>query len=91
MASQMYVLKRSGEKQDVKFDAITQRLQPLCEGLDSKFIDPVVVTQKVIEGFFSGDLHGGSRCPGSGDLCIHVSEASRLLGLGCTHRHLEFA
>ncbi|OLP92894.1 Ribonucleoside-diphosphate reductase large subunit [Symbiodinium microadriaticum] len=36
----------SGEKQDVKFDAITQRLQPLCEGLDSKFIDPVVVTQK---------------------------------------------
>ena len=54
MASQMYVLKRSGERQDVRFDAITRRLQPLCEGLDSKFIDPVAVTQKVIEGFYPG-------------------------------------
>eukprot|EP00439_Symbiodinium_sp_Y106_P035259 s5988_g4.t1 len=54
MSSQMYVVKRSGEKQEVKFDAITQRLRPLCEGLDGKFVDPVVVTQKVIEGFFPG-------------------------------------
>ena len=53
-SSKMYVLKRDGSKQEVKFDAITRRLQPLCEGLDSNYIDPVPVTQKVIEGFYNG-------------------------------------
>ncbi|CAK9100245.1 unnamed protein product [Durusdinium trenchii] len=52
--SQMYVLKRDGSKQEVKFDAITQRLRPLCEGLDANYVDPVPVTQKVIEGFYNG-------------------------------------
>ena len=50
----MYVLKRDGNKQEVKFDAITRRLQPLCEGLDPNYVDPVPVTQKVIEGFYNG-------------------------------------
>ena len=48
--SQMYVVKRDGNKQEVKFDSITRRIQQLCEGLDSEYIDPVPVTQKVIEG-----------------------------------------
>eukprot|EP00913_Durusdinium_trenchii_P034439 g32220.t1 len=39
---------------EVKFDAITQRLRPLCEGLDANYVDPVPVTQKVIEGFYNG-------------------------------------
>eukprot|EP00438_Fugacium_kawagutii_P017141 Skav217504 [mRNA] locus=scaffold1908:322142:327949:- [translate_table: standard] len=50
----MFVLKRDGTKQEVKFDAITQRIQPLCEGLDPNYIDPIPVTQKVIEGFYNG-------------------------------------
>jgi len=50
----MYVLKRDGSHQEVKFDSITRRLRPLCEGLDPKYIDPVPVTQKVIEGFYNG-------------------------------------
>ena len=54
MSSQMYVVKRDGSQQEVKFDSITRRLQPLCEGLDPKYIDPVPVTQKVIEGFYNG-------------------------------------
>ncbi|CAJ1408922.1 unnamed protein product [Effrenium voratum] len=49
-----YVVKRNGTQQEVKFDAITRRLRPLCEGLDSDYIDPVLVTQKVIEGFYNG-------------------------------------
>eukprot|EP00435_Cladocopium_sp_Y103_P049916 s129_g15.t1 len=52
--SQMYVLKRDGSQQEVKFDSITQRLRPLCEGLDPEYIDPVAVTRKVIEGFYNG-------------------------------------
>lgn len=54
MADQMYIVKRDGRKEEVKFDNITKRIRALCEGLDSKFIDPVPITQKVIEGFFNG-------------------------------------
>jgi len=50
----MYVVKRSGKKQEVKFDNITKRIQNLCEGLDLQFIDPVLITQKVVEGFYNG-------------------------------------
>eukprot|EP00435_Cladocopium_sp_Y103_P072616 s14_g40.t2 len=50
----MYVVKRSGKKQEVKFDNITKRIQNLCEGLDLQFIDPVLITQKVVEGFYHG-------------------------------------
>jgi len=50
----MYVFKRDGQKQEVKFDSITTRIRRLCDGLDSKYIDPVPITQKVIEGFYAG-------------------------------------
>eukprot|EP00933_Yihiella_yeosuensis_P025531 TRINITY_DN197_c0_g1_i2.p1 TRINITY_DN197_c0_g1~~TRINITY_DN197_c0_g1_i2.p1 ORF type:complete len:832 (-),score=223.49 TRINITY_DN197_c0_g1_i2:505-2934(-) len=54
MAQQMYVLKRDGQRQEVKFDNITKRLRTLCDGLDDKFVDPVLITQKVVEGFYNG-------------------------------------
>jgi len=50
----MYVLKRNGERQEVKFDNITKRIRNLCEGLDAKYVDPVAITQKVVEGFYNG-------------------------------------
>jgi len=50
----MFVIKRDGSEQEVKFDAITKRIRVLCDGLDSAYVDPVVVTQKVIEGFYNG-------------------------------------
>jgi len=50
----MYVVKRDGQHQEVKFDSITARIRNLCGGLDPNFVDPVPVTQKVIEGFYSG-------------------------------------
>jgi len=50
----MFIIKRDGEHQEVKFDNITRRIRLLCDGLNSDFIDPVPVTQKVIEGFYSG-------------------------------------
>jgi ribonucleoside-diphosphate reductase alpha subunit len=53
-AEQMYIVKRDGRKEEVKFDNITKRIRALCDGLDAKFIDPVPITQKVIEGFFNG-------------------------------------
>jgi len=50
----MYIVKRDGKHQEVRFDSITKRIRNLCDGLDAKFIDPVAVTQKVIEGFYNG-------------------------------------
>jgi len=54
MADQMYIVKRDGSRQEVKFDNITKRIRALCDGLDPKFVDPVSITQKVIEGFYNG-------------------------------------
>merc|ERR1719198_2345314 len=54
MARPMHVVKRSGEQQEVKFDSITERIRALCDGLNPKYVDPVPVTQKVIEGFYNG-------------------------------------
>merc|ERR1719433_1285133 len=54
MAEQMYVVKRGGERQEVKFDSITERIRALCDGLDPKYVDPVPITQKVVEGFHTG-------------------------------------
>lgn len=43
----MYVIKRDGRKEDVKFDKITSRINKLCYGLDSRFVDSVKISQKV--------------------------------------------
>eukprot|EP00443_Scrippsiella_acuminata_P097882 CAMPEP_0115686982 /NCGR_PEP_ID=MMETSP0272-20121206/60244_1 /TAXON_ID=71861 /ORGANISM="Scrippsiella trochoidea, Strain CCMP3099" /LENGTH=307 /DNA_ID=CAMNT_0003126593 /DNA_START=69 /DNA_END=988 /DNA_ORIENTATION=- len=50
----MFVVKRSGEQQEMKVDKITERIRALCDGLDSKFVDPTPIAQKVIEGFYNG-------------------------------------
>jgi len=50
----MFVVKRDGQQQEVKFDNITARIRALCDGLDERFVDPVPVAQKVIEGFYNG-------------------------------------
>ncbi len=50
----MFVVKRDGEQEAVKFDKITARIQYLCEGLDPQHIDPSRVALKVIEGLYDG-------------------------------------
>jgi len=50
----MNVVKRDGTQQEVRFDSVTNRIKNLCDGLDPKFVDPIPVTQKVIEGFYNG-------------------------------------
>jgi ribonucleoside-diphosphate reductase alpha chain len=50
----MFVIKRDGRKQEIKFDKITARIQKLCYGLDAQHIDPVMVSLKVIEGIYDG-------------------------------------
>src|SRR6201991_47748 len=50
----MYVVKRDGKQESVKFDKITARIEKLCYGLNPQLVDPVDVAKKVIEGLFDG-------------------------------------
>jgi len=50
----MYVFTRSGDKEPVKFDKITERIQVLCFDLPEAHIDPMLIAQKVIEGIYDG-------------------------------------
>ena len=50
----MYVVKRSGAKEEIKFDKVTSRIEKLCDGLDKEYVDPVAVTFKVNQGIYSG-------------------------------------
>lgn len=50
----MYVIKRDGRKESVKFDKITARVQKLCYGLETQHVSAVPVAMKVIEGIYEG-------------------------------------
>ena len=49
----MFVLKRDGRKEAIKFDKITARIQKLCYGF-SDLVSPTSVAMKVIEGIYEG-------------------------------------
>jgi len=50
----MYVIKRDGRRESVKFDKITARIEKLCYSLDSFFVQPLEVARKVISGLYDG-------------------------------------
>src|ERR1700712_4186172 len=50
----MFVIKRDGKKESVKFDKITARIEKLCYGLNPSLVDSIDVAKKVIEGLFDG-------------------------------------
>lgn len=50
----MFVIKRDGRKESVKFDKITARIEKLCYGLEPQYVDPIDVAKKVIEGLYDG-------------------------------------
>ena len=50
----MQVVNRKGEREDVRFDAIHEKLRSLTEGLDPVWVDPGHVTKLTIEGLYDG-------------------------------------
>ncbi|MDA0715261.1 MAG: ribonucleoside-diphosphate reductase subunit alpha [archaeon] len=50
----MQVIKRNGEKEAVRFDAILEKLTKLSEDLNTEWIDPGMVTKLTIEGLYDG-------------------------------------
>ena len=50
----MQVVNRKGEREDVRFDAILEKLTGLTHGLDEQWIDPAHLTKLTIEGLYDG-------------------------------------
>ncbi|DAC51749.1 MAG TPA: ribonucleoside-diphosphate reductase subunit alpha, partial [Candidatus Poseidoniales archaeon] len=50
----MQVVNRKGEREDVRFDAILDKLRRLAEGLDQNWVDPTTLTKLTIEGLYDG-------------------------------------
>ncbi|RVU23514.1 ribonucleoside-diphosphate reductase subunit alpha [Sandaracinomonas limnophila] len=50
----MFVIKRDGRRESVKFDKITARIEKLCYSLDPYFVQPLEVARKVITGLYDG-------------------------------------
>ncbi|KAL4399721.1 ribonucleotide-diphosphate reductase subunit Rnr1 [Malassezia pachydermatis] len=50
----IYVYKRDGRKEEVRFDKVTARVAKLCYGLDMNYVDPIEITRKVIDGIYEG-------------------------------------
>jgi ribonucleoside-diphosphate reductase alpha chain len=50
----MFVIKRDGKRESVKFDKITARIEKLCYGFNPVLVDPIDVAKKVIEGIYDG-------------------------------------
>jgi ribonucleoside-diphosphate reductase alpha chain len=50
----MYIVKRDGSRELVKYDKITTRIKKQTYGLDTEFVEPFEVAQKVIQGVHDG-------------------------------------
>lgn len=50
----MQVIKRSGSKEPVKFEKISNRIRRMTYGLNPDYIDAIEIAQKVIAGIFDG-------------------------------------
>ena len=50
----MQVVNRKGEREDVRFDAIHEKLLKLSKGLNAEWVDPGHVTKLTIEGLYDG-------------------------------------
>jgi ribonucleoside-diphosphate reductase alpha chain len=50
----MQVINRNGEREDVRFDAIKEKLEGLAQGLNMDWVDVDLVTKTTIEGLYDG-------------------------------------
>lgn len=50
----MYVIKRDGRRESVKFDKVTARIEKLSYGLDTNYVQAVEVAKKVVSGIYDG-------------------------------------
>ncbi|KAK1223145.1 ribonucleotide-diphosphate reductase subunit rnr1 [Marasmius sp. AFHP31] len=49
-----WVRRHARRKERIQFDKITSRIDKLCYGLDLNYVNPIEVTQKVVQGVYQG-------------------------------------
>jgi ribonucleoside-diphosphate reductase alpha chain len=75
----MFVIKRDGTRESVKFDKITARIQKLSYGLDPTHVDPIQVAKKVIDGVYDGVT------------TVELDNLAAETAAGLTSRHPDYA
>jgi ribonucleoside-diphosphate reductase alpha subunit len=50
----MQVIKRTGRLEDVSFDKITARIKKLCYNLDTRYVNYIEISKKVVQGLYDG-------------------------------------
>lgn len=50
----MQVVKRGGKLEDVSFDKITARIKKLCYDLDTRYVNYIEISKKVVLGLYDG-------------------------------------
>ena len=75
----MFVLKRDGTRESVKFDKITARIQKLSYGLEPSHVDPILVAKKVIDGVYDGVT------------TLELDNLAAETAAGLTSRHPDYA
>uniref|UniRef100_A0AAF5I2K2 Ribonucleoside-diphosphate reductase n=2 Tax=Strongyloides stercoralis TaxID=6248 RepID=A0AAF5I2K2_STRER len=53
-SNSLFVINRKGEREEVHFDRIVERINELCYNLNMDFINPELLAQQVINGFYKG-------------------------------------
>jgi ribonucleoside-diphosphate reductase alpha chain len=83
----LQVVKRNGDKEDVRFDAIQEKLTNLSYGLHEKWVDPGMVTKLVIEGLYDGvttsELDELAAAETAASLASHHPDYSKLAARIC--------
>jgi hypothetical protein len=74
----MFVIKRDGRRESVKFDKITARIERLCYGLDANYVQPLEIAKKVIAGLYDGVSTAELDNLGSRNGCFHDDHSSGL-------------
>lgn len=50
----VHVVKRDGRREEVRFDEILDRIQSLCFDLGHRFVEPIEIAKRVVDGIYDG-------------------------------------
>ena len=50
----MHVIKRNGQRVEVRFDEILDRVNSLCFDLDHRYVEPIEIAKRVVDGIYDG-------------------------------------
>ena len=68
----MFVTKRNGIQELVKFDKITTRIKKLINPIESEYIDPILIAQKVVATIYTG-ITTTELDTQSAEICVNLS------------------